>query len=110
VMWLASGDKPTEGQLYDTFKPLALQCFKAAKSPGHIDGEMKIVLRRGMESAHVYCQMLQRGLQGFRPIGQGVHHGGACILERDAVEPSELTNKFSLFLGEVGLDAKSVET
>jgi hypothetical protein len=41
MMRLASGDKSTEGQLYDTFKPLALQWIKAAKSPGHIDGEMK---------------------------------------------------------------------
>jgi hypothetical protein len=110
VMRLASGDKSTEGQLYATFKPLALQWFKAAKSPGHIDGKIKIVLRRGIKAAHVYCQMLQRGLEGFRPIRQGVHHGGACILERDAVELSELTNHLSLFLGETGLDAKSVKT
>jgi hypothetical protein len=52
-MRLVSGDKQPEGQLYDTFKPLALQWFKAAKSSGHIDGEMKIVLRRDIESAHV---------------------------------------------------------
>lgn len=63
-----------------------------------------------MDSAHVYCQMLQRGLERFRPLGQGVHHGGACIFERDAVELSELTNNPSLFLGEAGLDPKSVET
>lgn len=54
--------------------------------------------------------MLQRGLERFRPLGQGVHHGGACIFERDAVELSELTNNLSLFLGEAGLDPKSVET
>ncbi len=54
--------------------------------------------------------MLQRGLERFRPFGQGVHHGGACIFERDAVELSELTNNFSLFLSETSFDAKSVET
>jgi len=54
--------------------------------------------------------MLQRGFERFRPFGQGVHHGGACILERDAVELSELTNNLSLFLSEASLDAKSVET
>lgn len=110
MMRLASGDKSTEGQLYGTFKPLALQWIKAAKTPGHIDGKIKIPLRRGIESAHVYCQMLQRGLEGFRPFGQGVHHGGACIFERDAVELSELTNNLSLFLSEASLDAKSVKT
>jgi hypothetical protein len=109
-MRLASGDKSTDGQLYDTFKPLALQWIKAAKSSGHIDGETKIALRRDIESAHVYCQMLQRGLERFRPLGQGVHHGGACIFERDAVELSDLTNNFSLFLSETSLDAKSVKT
>lgn len=60
--------------------------------------------------ACVYCQMLQRGLERFRPFGQGVHHSGACIFERDAVELSELTNNLRLFLSEASLDAKSVET
>jgi len=110
MMRLASGDKSTEGQLYGTFKPLALQWIKAAKSPGHIDGGMKIAQRRGIESAHVYRQMLQRGLERFRPLGQGVHHGGACIFQRDTVELSELTNNLSLFLSQAGLDAKGVET
>ena len=54
--------------------------------------------------------MVQRGLERFRPFGQGVHHSGACIFERDAVELSELTNNLSLFLSEASLDAKSVET
>ncbi len=108
-MWLASGDKSAEGQLYGTFKLLALQWIKAGKSPGHIDGEMKIALRSDIESAHVYCQMLQCGLERSRPFGQGVYHGGTCIFERDAVELSELTNNLSLFLSEASLDAKSVE-
>ena len=69
-----------------------------------------IQLRSGIESAHVYRQMLQRGIERFRPFRQGVHHSGACIFERDAVELSELTNNPSLFLGEASLDAKSVET
>lgn len=58
----------------------------------------------------MYRQMLQRGLERFRPFGQGVHHCGACIFERDAVELSELTNNLSLFLSEASLDAKGVET
>ena len=84
--------------------------LKRRKCPGHIDGKIKILLRRCIESAHVYCQMVQRGLERFRPFGQGVHHGGACIFERNAVELSELTNNLSLFLSEAGLDAKSVKT
>ena len=54
--------------------------------------------------------MLQRGLQGCRPIREGVYHRGACILERNAVELFELTNKLNLFLCEPGLDPKSMET
>lgn len=54
--------------------------------------------------------MLQGGLERFGPFGQGVHHSGACIFERDAVELSELTNNLSLFLSEVSLDAKGMET
>lgn len=58
---------------------------------------------------HMYCQMLQRGPQRFRPFREGVHHRGACILERKAVQPTKLTEEFCLFPGEVSLDAEGVK-
>jgi hypothetical protein len=64
---LASGDKSRDGQLHDNLKPLALGGSKTAKSADISMGPMKIVRRRGIESAHVNRHMFQCGPQRFRP-------------------------------------------
>ena len=46
---------------------------------------MKAVGRSRVESTHMYRQMLQREPQRVCPFREGVHHRGACILEREAV-------------------------